>query len=77
MLFERNPTVIVYRDVNSLSHAAAELFTQIADRALQERQRLAGCTLGWQHAQTTVPTALTPAVWAERSLGADSFFLVR
>ena len=40
MLFERNPNVIVYRDVNSLSHAAAELFTQIANRALRERQRL-------------------------------------
>lgn len=38
MLPRCEPNVIIYRDVDTLSLAAVEMFTQIADRALRERQ---------------------------------------
>jgi 6-phosphogluconolactonase len=37
---ERLPNVSVYPDVDSLSRAAAELFSQVADQAIEERKRL-------------------------------------
>jgi 6-phosphogluconolactonase len=37
---ERLPNVSVYPDVDSLSRAAAEMFSQVADRAIAERKRL-------------------------------------
>ena len=40
MLYSRDPNVIVYRDIDSLSQAAAEMFTQISGIALQEKERL-------------------------------------
>ncbi|MEJ2351043.1 MAG: 6-phosphogluconolactonase [Anaerolineales bacterium] len=40
MLFNRDPDVIVYRNVGLLSLSALEMFAQIAEDALSERQRL-------------------------------------
>jgi 6-phosphogluconolactonase len=40
MLFSHDPNVIVYRDVRSMSQAAAEMFGQIADRAMEERKQV-------------------------------------
>ena len=40
MQVERFPNVSVFRDADSLSRAAAEIFTRVADQTLQERKRL-------------------------------------
>jgi 6-phosphogluconolactonase len=40
MLFNRDPDVIVYRNVGLLSLSAVEMFAQIAEDAISERQRL-------------------------------------
>jgi 6-phosphogluconolactonase len=40
MLGEQNPQVRVFPDIESLSRAAAELFSQVTDRAITERKRL-------------------------------------
>lgn len=37
---ERNPQVRVFPDIESLSRTAAELFSQVADRAITERKRM-------------------------------------
>jgi 6-phosphogluconolactonase len=40
MSIQRFPSIMVYRDIDSLSRAAADNFSQAADQAIQERKRL-------------------------------------